>query len=54
MASEDYPYCIYCGEKVYALRVEGGLVVHLCSNCGHETSVRDAGFLPDSGRSKGC
>jgi len=45
MVYADYPFCVYCGHEVYSLQVEGGLVVYLCSHCGHETSVKDEGLL---------
>ncbi len=42
MAQEDYPYCIFCDNKVAQLTVSNGAIVYLCNHCGETaTTVRD-------------
>lgn len=43
MAREDYPYCIYCDNKVTHLVVQDSAVVYLCGHCGESAVVEDDG-----------
>lgn len=56
MACSDYPFCIYCGEPITTLQLEGESVIYSCSNCRNSTSVRggDEGLLSVSGSREGC
>jgi predicted RNA-binding Zn-ribbon protein involved in translation (DUF1610 family) len=43
MAQEDYPYCIFCPNKVTHLVLQDNAVVYLCSHCGESATVEDNG-----------
>jgi hypothetical protein len=39
MAQEDYPYCIFCNNKVTHLVPQGDDIVYLCGHCGESVTV---------------
>ena len=40
MGREDYPYCIFCDNKIAHLVVRDGAIVYLCTHCGESIMVK--------------
>ena len=39
MAQEDYPYCIFCDQKVTNIVVQNDALVYLCACCDESVTV---------------
>ena len=39
MVVADYPFCIYCDNEVYDVKVEEPLVIYRCVYCEHEVGI---------------
>ena len=54
MAQEDFPYCVYCDQKITFLWQTEHLVRYYC-RCGEVVEVDySEGLLPDPGCYEGC
>lgn len=37
---EDFPYCVYCGEKVSLVAIMDLMLTYTCTECGESVEVR--------------
>jgi transcription elongation factor Elf1 len=37
---EDFPYCVYCGEKVSLVVIMDLILTYTCTDCGESVEVR--------------
>lgn len=40
LAREDFPYCVYCGEKVSLVAIMDLMLTYTCTECGESVEVR--------------